>query len=316
MENISFLCLGWRYTIAELGVTQGAEGAKMEKLIPGPVCFAMALLTALLAPLDSWAETVESRLPSGLVVAAEYRPGKAGYPVVMLLHGFMQTRNSPPTNRLADALSDAGYAILVPTLSLGVSRRVKSLSCEAVHKHGMQDDVAELAHWANWLADRSRTGLVLVGHSTGSQHVLAYLSGTYHPLVRGAILTSVGPIYLDSSEYGPARAEKPGDSGKPAPLRRFTLAYCQKNYVSSVPAYLSYAEWGADRLVENLNRARIPVEVIIGGNDQVFPPEWPARLKKSRVPVGVIEGAGHFFDGEHEFDLFDRVNVILTRMRG
>lgn len=288
----------------------------MKKLLPGKACIAMALLVALLAPSGAWSETVESRLSSGLIVAAEYRPGKAGYPVVILLHGFMQTRNSPPMNRLADALSDSGYAILVPTLSLGVSRRGKSLPCEAVHHHGFQDDLAELGHWIGWLGARSHEKVALVGHSSGSQLALAYIAGAPSPLVRSAILASVGPIYIDPAEYGAARAEKTPDPGKPAPLRRFTLAYCKKNYVSSVPAYLSHAEWNADRMLESLNkvRASAPVEIVIGGNDQVFPSGWAVRLRKVRVPVNVIEGAGHFFDGEHEFDLFDRVSAILGKL--
>lgn len=287
----------------------------MERLIRRQACFAWALLAALLAPLAGWAETVESRLPSGLVAVAEYRPGKAGYPVVLLLHGFMQTRNSPPMNRLAEALSDAGYGILVPTLSLGINRRAKSLSCEAVHPHGFQDNLGELGHWVDWLGARARQKLVLVGHSSGSQLVLAYVAGTPSPLVRAAILTSIGPLYLDPVEYGKARAEKAPEPGKPAPLRRFTIAYCQKNYVSSVPAYLSYAEWDEERMLDSLGKARVPVEIVIGSNDQVFQPGWSARLRKVRAPVSVIEGAGHFFDGEHEFDLFDRVSAILGRMR-
>lgn len=273
-------------------------------------------LAVLLAPTLARAEKVESKLPSEIVAAAEYRAGKAGYPAVLFLHGFMQTRNSPPLNRLADSLADAGFTILAPTLSLGVSRRSKSLPCEAVHNHTLQGDVKEIDHWVRWLGVHSHRKIVLVGHSSGGKDVLAYISDKPDSAVVKAILVSIAPSQLDADEYQSVRAEKMPDPTVKPPLRRFTIAYCKKNYTTTAPAYLSYADWADDRIIDALGRVKVPTELVLGSKDEIFHKGWLERLQKTRVPMTMIEGAGHFFDGEHEFDLLDQVNDILARLRG
>lgn len=274
------------------------------------------LLVFALVPAAVRADTVEIKLSSGLVGLADYRAGKAGLPAVLLLHGFLQTRNSPPMNRLADALADVGYPVLVPTLSLGISRRNKSLSCEAVHKHTLQDDVQEICQWVSWLGGHGHKRIILVGHSSGGKDVLAYLSSTPNAGVERAILASIVPIYVDTEQYRKARAEKlPVPGQATLPLRRFTIAYCKNNYAATLPAYLSYADWTGDVIMDRLASTTVPVDIVLGSNDQVIPSGWQAQLMRGRIPVHMMEGAGHFFDGEHEFELSDLVMEILKSKR-
>ncbi|MBU0593720.1 MAG: alpha/beta hydrolase [Gammaproteobacteria bacterium] len=273
----------------------------------------LVLLVFLAAPVVASADTVEIRFSPGLVGVADYRAGKAELPAVLLLHGFLQTRNSPPMSRLADALSDAGYPVLVPTLTLGVSRRNKSLSCEAVHKHTLPDDLQEVSQWLNWLANHGYKKVVMIGHSSGSKDVLAYLVDKPGVLVERAILVGITPIEVDAEQHRKARAEKPAMSGQMPPLGRFTVAYCKNNYVATVPAYLSYADWTGDVIANALGKIKVPVDVVLGTKDQVISPTWRGQLEKSRVPLTLIENAGHFFDGEHEFELNDRVLEILKK---
>lgn len=272
----------------------------------------LMLLAILVAPAASRADTVEIRLAPNLVGTADYRAGKPGLPAVLLLHGFLQTRNAPPMSRLADALSDAGYPVLVPTLSLGVSRRNKSLPCEAVHKHTLQDDLQEIGQWINWLASHGHQKIVLIGHSSGAKGILAYLSGTPSPRVERAILVSITPIDVDAEQLRQARAEKPLAPGQLQPLRRFSMAYCKNNYAATLPAYLSYADWTGDLIVSELGRIKVPADIVLGTKDQVITSAWKDRLVK-RVPVTMIENAGHFFDGEYELELNDRVGEILKK---
>lgn len=259
------------------------------------------------------ADAVEIKISPSLVGVADYRSGKPDFPVVVLLHGFLQTRNAPPMSRLADALSDAGYPVLVPTLSLGVSRRNKSLSCEAVHKHTLQDDQKEISQWVNWLVNHGHQKIIMIGHSSGAKDILAYLSATPNTMVKRIILVSVTPLEVDAGQYREASAAKPLMPGPLPPLRRFTMAYCKNNYVATAPAYLSYADWTGDSIVSALGRIRVPVNIVLGSKDQVISPAWQAQLTKSRVPITLIENAGHFFDGEHEFELNDRVAEMLKK---
>lgn len=273
----------------------------------------LMLLAFFLAPLAARADAVEIKYSPSLVGTADYRAGKPGLPAVLLLHGFLQTRNAPPMSRLADALSDAGYPVLVPTLSLGVSRRNKSLSCEAIHKHTLQDDLQEAHQWVNWLASHGHQRIVMIGHSSGAKDILAYLAWAPNAPVERAILIGITPIAVDAGQYRQARAEKPAVPGEVLPLHRFTMAYCKNNYATTVPAYLSYADWTADVIVNQLGKTRVPLDIVLGTKDQVAPPAWQARLMKTRVPVTLIANAGHFFDGEYEFELNDRVSEILKK---
>lgn len=266
-------------------------------------CLCLVLSLALFG--WSWgavAAPVESKLKNGVIAVADYRPGNADKPIVILVHGFMQTRHSPPMSRLADGLADSGYSVLVPTFSLGISRRVRSLSCEASHRHSLLDEANELGHWVDWLAAQAASKkIVIVGHSTGSQAVLAYLAGSPGASVKKGILTSLGPIFVDNAEYD--RVRKSPEIRNESGLKKFTLAYCKKNYVSTPAAYLSYAERREERLLSEVGALKLPVEMIIGSKDQLFSPEWLDRVKASKLKATVIEGAGHFYDGEHEFEI-------------
>lgn len=279
------------------------------------VAYFMMLGAAFMMPLATRAATVEIRLPSGLVGTADYRTGKPGFPAVFLLHGFLQTRNAPPMSRLADTLSDAGYPVLVPTLSLGVSHRLKSLSCEAVHKHTLQEDIQEIGQWVNWLSEHGHRRIAMIGHSSGATGILAYLVANPNALVERAVLVGVTPVEVDAEQYRKIHAEKPVESGQVPPLRRFTMAYCKNNYAATVPAYLSYADWTGEVIANALGRIKVPMEIVLGTKDQVIPPVWRDRLEKSRIPVNMIDNAGHFFDGEYEFELSDRMSEILKKKR-
>ena len=273
----------------------------------------MLMLALCMVSAAALADKVEIKISPGLVGAADYRSGKPGLPVVVLLHGFLQTRNAPPMSRLADALSDAGYPVLAPTLSLGISHRNKSLSCEAVHKHTLQDDQKEVGLWLSWLESQGHHKIVMIGHSSGGKDILAYLSATPNAMVKRIILVGITPIEVDAGQFREAHAEKPVMPGQLPPLRRFTMAYCKNNYVATVPAYLSYADWTGDSIVSALGRIKTPVDIVLGTKDQVISPAWQAQLTKSRVPMTLIKHAGHFFDGEHEFELNDRVIEILKK---
>lgn len=75
---------------------------------------------------------------------------------------------------------------------------------------------------------------------------------------------------------------------------------------------LSYAEWGPDRILSAIDRVKVPVTMIMGSQDDRLGEDWISRLKKSRARVVIIEGANHFMDGEHEFDLMDRFLAEIT----
>jgi len=259
------------------------------------------------------AEVVESKLASGIVAAAEYRKGLPEQPALLILHGFLQTRDFPIIRSLTEGLAGSGYTVLAPTLSLGIGKRGKSLSCEAVHTHIMENDIGEVAHWVDWLQSRGHKNIVLIGHSFGGVDLAAYVDAHPNPAVQKLILFS-----LKDMEYALWDANLRIDtSGAKALLKRknralgtYRLSFCRK-YTAPAAAYLSYANWTESRLLHLLAGIRTPIEVYFGANDVHFKQDWPGRVGGTGALVTVIPGANHFFDGPSELDLLEKIEHSL-----
>ena len=122
------------------------------------------LLCLLISGFPAWAhaEIAQLEMRPKISASAEYLVGQRDKPAVLLLHGFLQTREFPTVATLARGMHDAGYTVLSPTLSLGIPNRRHSLACEAVHHHSLDDDVSEIARWVGWLKSRGHRSIVLV----------------------------------------------------------------------------------------------------------------------------------------------------------
>lgn len=272
------------------------------------------LVVFLLPPLSSFADTVEVKLENGVIATADFRAGKPSRPAILLLHGFLQTRNALPISPLANTLADDGYSVLVPTLTLGISQRAQSLDCEAPHTHTKEGDVAEIGYWTNWLARKGYKSIVLIGHSSGSLEILQYVSLNPGPAVKMAILTSIIPLRSTPKEVQTARASvKQAPTGGQA-LERYTLGYCKGNYVAPPADYLTYAASDASNTLDQFSKTKVPVEVILGKADKAIELTWPEEITARNIPVTFIENATHFFDGLQEFDLSDKVESILAKL--
>ncbi len=266
--------------------------------------------------VSAFAEPVELQMPNKVVAKAEYRAGEAGKPTVLLMHGFLQTHEFPTIQRLADGLASAGYSVLAPTLTLGVTHRKQSLACEAIHTHTIGDGAKEIAQWVNWLKARNASSIVLVGHSFGSVETLVYMSAQRDPLVRKLIGVSAveGRLKVDGAQREKVIEElralvKKGDK------KLFTQAFsfCPK-YLATPQSMLSHLEWTPERILKTASHLPIPVVFIMGSKDDRIGVNWIDQLRKSRLKVRVIEGANHFMDGDFEFDLLDNVLLELKSL--
>lgn len=271
------------------------------------------VLLLLLPGSATQAEIIENRLATGVVLNADFQAGKPQLPAVILLHGFLQTREFPTVSRLTDGLAAAGYTTLAPTLSLGISRRDKSLPCEAAHRHTLEQDVAEIAAWVDWLANRHSGPIIFIGHSYGSLQGLVYASATPHPALHQLIAVS-----LIDTERHPANVSVATLLGKAKSrvakrdkrLVDFSIGHCTK-FTATPESYLSYANWDRKRVLDLSRKSRVPVRVVIGDEDNRMGKDWPEALGAAGVRVDRIKGANHFFDAEYEFDLFDLILDLL-----
>lgn len=278
----------------------------------------LAALACLLAAPPSFAghgSVTEARLPSGTVVSAKFHAGSRGRPAVLVLHGFLQTNEFPTIASMTDALATAGYTVLAPTLSLGISRRNKSLPCEAIHLHSLDDDAAEVAFWVRWLVQKGYGHVVLVGHSFGNLQLLSYLEREPSLAVKQVLMISLTDVEVKQDARQRARLAadmraraKRGDTG----LVEIEFGHCRK-YVSPPAALLSYMSLSRSGILDSLARSPVPAAAVMGGNDDRMGPDWVDRLVSRGLAVRVIPGASHFFDNQYEFDLQD---ALLQALRG
>ncbi len=261
------------------------------------------------------AETINLTMPNGLVARAEYRPGQPDRPAVLMLHGFLQTHDFPTVYHLREELASHGYTVLAPTLTLGIPHRRQSLACEAMHGHTLGGDLMEIDRWVHWLGRRGHAAIVLIGHSTGSTELLAYLDRGRYPPIKQFIGISLvdGRVEINSKTVKRLRhalRQGSGDQHRQPIVER--LSYCRQ-YRATPESYLSYAEWGPDRILAAVGRLTVPAAFVMGGGDNRLGPGWVEQLGKRGKPMRVIQGANHFLDGEHEFDLLDAVTDLLQQ---
>lgn len=272
--------------------------------------FLFCLLVSLL-PAPAHAESIQLEMHRGLPAGAEYLAGRHDRPAVLLLHGFLQTRGFATVATLAHGLHDAGYPVLSPTLSLGIPNRKKSLACEALHTHSLDDDVAEIARWVAWLTSKGHRSIVLVGHSFGSMQLLAYLAGRPDP----AVTAYIGASLVEAQVGATPRAElidrlerQVRNNDRALVTQR--LSFC-KTYRSTPQALLSYVRWGQARTLAALKQSPVTTQLIMGDADELLGQDWIRSLERVQVPVVIVRGANHFMDGEHEFDLLERTLAFL-----
>lgn len=264
----------------------------------GVICFAQA-------------EKISATLPSGMVINAEFRSGDVKLPALLVIHGFLQTRDFQATKNILEGLADMGYEVLGPSLSLGVRNRRKSLSCEALHAHTLEDDIEELHYWVGWLQQRGHPSVVLVGHSWGGQHVLAYAAKYPASDIAGVIAVSLvrsrqsKPLWAAQKKL----AEQRLASGAMGP-DSYALNFCKK-YIGTPRSYLSYAAWNDARVLRAIREHRIPVFAILGGSDRRIDDAWIAALRASGAQVSKVANADHFFSSQFEFDLLDELEKVL-----
>ena len=273
-------------------------------------CLLMSIL-----PAAAHAAIVEQEVRPGIAANAEYLIGERSKPAVLLLHGFLQTREFSTVATLAHGLQDAGYTVLAPTLSLNIPARSQSLACEAVHRHSLDDDLAEIGRWVTWLKSRGHHNIVLLGHSFGSMQLLAYLSRKPVAAVKGFIGASLIEAQIGTAARPAliADMERRVSSRQRALVTR-TLSFCTK-YPSTPDGLLSYLRWDQPRVLAALKHSPVSVKLIMGDADETLGSNWIEALKHSQTPMVVVRGANHFMDGQHEFDLLENTLQSLEQIQ-
>lgn len=270
-----------------------------------------------LIPSISRSQIVDFNITSKITATADYREGKAGFPAVILIHGFLQTRESPTIRRLADELANSGYTTLSPTLTLGITKRAQSSGCEAIHKHTMEDDRREISLWVEWLISKNQKNVVLIGHSRADNAILSYLNENPDPAVKKGILISL------TDEDFPRAAQdrqkmvvfaKQNLKNTVKTLAPYKISFCDK-YMATPESYLSFFGYSRNFVLNSIRNSKKPIEVILGDKDDRMMKDWPDRIKESGASITVINDANHFFSDQAEFELNDVVTKSLRSLQ-
>ena len=271
------------------------------------VLLAWLLASTLSLAAPSGSARIELAFDAGLIAEADYWPGAAEQPAVLILHGFLQTRELPAVRRLAEALAGEGFSVLTPSLSLDLNRRHQGLACEAVHTHTLHQDVAELAAWTRWLAGRAGKAPVVVAYSAGAVQLAAMLDTLDTPVARALLIDMTS---FERAGTGDRTGHSSGDAGADR-ISTHQLGFCAR-YASTVAASESYLRWDRDRLQQALLGARVPVAAVIGG-DGPAAADWRAALENEGMDIRTIPGADHFFGLAHQTAL---LHEVLDLIRG
>ncbi len=262
----------------------------------------------------SFAESVQLTTASNKKVIATYLQGDDNSNPVLILHGFLQTKEFPTIERLATSLNDSGYTVVNPTLSLGLSNRKQSLPCEAIHTHSLDSEAEELGQWIEWLYEKTGKPVTLIGHSSGGQVILNYMENSNAKFVNHSILISLS-YYASGPEAreNKSHAEKAQSAIKQNSnlLDTYALNYCE-TYPTYARNFLSYYNWNIDKTSSMISKFNKQLSIILGTGDKRIDNNWRQQLQNIHSNTHLIEGANHFFDQTHEFDLVDTVEMLIT----
>lgn len=275
-------------------------------------------LCLILFVMPVLAESIKLTNASGNVISAGFSQGSNSANPVLVLHGFLQTSKFSTVSRLLTSLHDIGYTVLSPTLSLGISNRKQSLSCEAIHTHSLDTDADELKQWIEWLYKKTGKPVTLIAHSAGGPVILKYMEDSDAKYVNHSILISLSfyntGIYANENNEYAEKALKAINSGT-NPLDTYALSYC-KTYPTDARAFLSYYNWNRVKTSAVVNKFSDRVSIILGTGDKRMDDEWKKQLQEQHKNITLIEGANHFFDQAHEFELTDAIEELLSEKQG
>jgi len=286
----------------------------IQALKKGMLLVVLGVLTS-----SAFAETVTHKIESlNLVAQAEFAKGDPSKPAILIMHGFLTTNQFHTIQSMAQGFKDEGYSVLTPTLTLGISFRKQSVKCNSIHTHTLENDLVEIEAWIKWLESQGKHEIVVIGHSSGSQELLAMLNHKPQPSVKLAVFTSL--FYLNGPELGTLQKELnfAKDMLEVNDLRphKYSFLFCKKDYYATPQSFLSYHRITREYVLNELKNLSIPNYTIMGEADKRYQSvglNWLDELEQTGTNLVIINGANHFFSSEYEFDLQDTLIKIIHK---
>ncbi len=286
-----------------------------------PLLLALLLACTLAGAEEVFLQAGGLALNGNLVIAGG---GDTAEQMVLITHSLIQHKAREPIPYLQELLSARGYSSLAINYSLAIDNRHGPFDCLATHRYTLEDSLAEIGLWVDWLEQRGVRRLVLMGHSYGGNEIARYAANHDEEAIAAVVL--LGPGTVDHRMWSPAgykirygkelkgvleRAEMLVASGEgDALMEEVDFIFCPKATVSAA-SFASYYRVDPERLLPNLLRAAKKPTLFIAASEDNRMPDLNRLVRPyidgERTRLIVIEGAGHFFLDLHSDDAVDEM---------
>lgn len=249
-------------------------------------------------------------------------------PLVLMTHGTLAHNKMEIMSQLQGLLKSNEINSLSINLGLGISDRKGMYDCAVTHAHKHTDAVEEIALWVNWLKSRGANNIILLGHSRGGNQTAWYASETDDSAIKKVILMapmtwsenyaleSYQSRYKKDLNSVLATAQSLVNQGKAKTLMKNTdHIYCENTTVTA-ESFVSYNK--PDQRFNTpslLTKIKQPVLVFAGSADTTvkdLDKKVAPYLKKGKVDLSVIDGAGHMFRDLYAEDVVDQIVEYLA----
>lgn len=249
-------------------------------------------------------------------------------PIVVMTHGTLAHNKMEIMSQLQDLFKDNEISTLSVNLGLGISDRKGMYDCATTHTHKHTDAVDEIGIWVNWLKHKGAKNIILLGHSRGGNQTAWYAAENNDAVIKKVILiapatwseTYAKQNYknrykkdLDSVLSKAETMVKQGD-GKSV-MKNTDHIYCENTSVTA-ESFVSYNK--PDQRFNTpslLSSIKVPVLVFAGSEDKVvknLAKKVKPLVKKGKVDLMVVEGAGHMFRDLYAEDMMDQIVEYLA----
>jgi len=270
--------------------------------------FVLPLLTSTLLTAPALAETVEIQ-HQGLTLNAELALADGSTladGVLVLTHGTLAHSGMELIVALQDLLVDSGVNTLAVNLSYAIDNREQAMyDCAVPARHTMQDAVAEISAWQDWLDSQGAGPRWMMGHSRGGNQTAQYTLSD-PDRVTGQILLAPATWNLDDTLSGYSKRYSQDMTQLLAQaeamdadvlLEGVSFLYCEGSGASAASLMSYYGNYPNYDTPTVLAQTDTPTLVIAGTLDDVVAdlPEKMAKVSKESIQYVEIEDADHFF---------------------
>lgn len=292
-----------------------------------------ALFLSILLALTSFSAfaTEVSQVSKGITLNAnlELASGKViGKNIILMTHGTLAHGNMEIMSQLQSLFKENELDSLSINLGLGIDNRKGMYDCATTHTHKHTDAVDEIALWVEWLKKQGVKNIVLLGHSRGGNQTAWYAAERADSAIKRVVL--IAPMSEDQKyvtdtykkrykkDLAPilVKAEALVKKGKGQSVMRHTdHIYCPDTSVTA-ESFVSYAK--AKPYYDTpviLPKIKAPVLVVAGSKDKTvkgLDKKVAPYVKKGKVDLKVIDGAGHMFRDLYADDVVEAIIDFIS----